>query len=178
MIIRPANNQDAKMYWEHSCRHEQESGRGGDSVFSPFESVKQRSLEEFSNSQLESWNKELTSPGWERTWFLTDEKEIFGDLELGQRPAIESAIHRATLTMGIERNYRGKGYGTKLMEAAIGWARMQPALDWLQLCVFENNAQAKALYKRFGFVEVGTTPDMFRVFGERVADTSMILKLR
>jgi RimJ/RimL family protein N-acetyltransferase len=178
LTVRPAITSDTKFYWEHSRRHEKESGRDGNPIFSPFEKVKSSPIEDFTRSQLESWQKGLSQTGWERTWFLADDLGIYGDLELGQRPAIESALHRATLTMGIEREYRGKGFGEKLMKSAVTWARAQPQLDWLQLCVFEENSPAKTLYKKYGFIEVGSTPDMFRVFGKQISDTSMILKLK
>lgn len=178
LCIRPATKFDAEPYWKHSCRHELESGREGDPIFSPIEEGGKQELEEFVRSQEESWEKPLSEPGWERTWILTDEIDVFGDVELAQRPAVKSALHRATLTIGIERPYRGQGHGSKLMEIAIGWARAQAELDWIQLSVFEGNEAAKALYRKFGFMEVSTTPDMFRLFGRKLADTSMILKLR
>ena len=63
------------------------------------------------------------------------------------------------------------------MADAIQWAKQQQTLSWLQLAVFAHNEPAKALYRKFGFIEVGTTPDMFRVFGKEVTDTAMILRL-
>ncbi|MES2856860.1 MAG: GNAT family N-acetyltransferase, partial [Bdellovibrionota bacterium] len=80
--------------------------------------------------------------------------------------------------MGIERSHRGGGWGTKLMEVAIGWAKEQPSLDWVQLYVFDHNEPAKALYRKFGFEAVGTVEDLFRVHGQRIADTHMVLNIR
>ena len=51
-------------------------------------------------------------------------------------------------------------------------------LDWISLNVFESNPGAKALYSKFGFETSGTTRDMFRVFGQKIDDTEMVLKLR
>lgn len=53
----------------------------------------------------------------------------------------------------------------------------QPTLGWITLSVFENNPPAKALYKKFGFEPVGTTKDLFRVFGKSIDETQMVLKL-
>jgi len=78
--------------------------------------------------------------------------------------------------MGLERTIRSQGWGSNLTIEAVKWARQQPTLDWIALNVFENNLPAKALYKKFGFETVGTTRDIFRVFGQSIDNTEMVLK--
>ncbi len=62
--------------------------------------------------------------------------------------------HVATLGMFVTADRRGRGIGGALMDAAIGWAR-EFAIERVELSVYPNNAAARALYRRFGFVEEG-----------------------
>lgn len=56
--------------------------------------------------------------------------------------------------MLVDRDWRGRGVGSALVQAAIGWARDQ-GLHKLCLEVFAHNAAAIALYRKSGFVEEG-----------------------
>ena len=56
--------------------------------------------------------------------------------------------------MAIAREWRGRGVGSALMEAAIEWAR-ERGLHKLSLGVFAHNAAGLALYRKYGFVEEG-----------------------
>ena len=58
------------------------------------------------------------------------------------------------LGMLVDREWRGRGVGTALLQAAIDWARDQ-GLHKLCLEVFAHNTAAIALYRRCGFVEEG-----------------------
>lgn len=63
--------------------------------------------------------------------------------------------------MAVAREWRGRGVGTALMEAAIAWAR-ERGLHKLSLEVFPHNAAGIALYRKFGFVEEGRRVKHFR----------------
>lgn len=175
--IRLAIPTDAKPHWDHMRRIGHESGRDGDFIFSPHTDF-DTPFEEFEKSYGRKLDGSVLEPGWQRTWVLTDSNGVYGDIHLVHRPPLKSCLHRATLMMGIERSHRGQGFGPKLIDEAVQWAQAQPSLEWLQLYVFEDNTPARALYRKFGFVENGVTPDMFRVHGAKVADISMILRLR
>jgi RimJ/RimL family protein N-acetyltransferase len=56
--------------------------------------------------------------------------------------------------MLVDREWRGYGVGSALLQAAIDWARDQ-ALHKLCLEVFAHNTAAIALYRKCGFVEEG-----------------------
>jgi len=56
--------------------------------------------------------------------------------------------------MLVDRGWRGRGVGSALVQASIGWARDQ-GLHKLCLEVFAHNAAAIALYRKSGFVEEG-----------------------
>lgn len=65
------------------------------------------------------------------------------------------------LGMAVVKEWRGRGVGTALMEAAIRWAR-ERGLHKLSLEVFPHNAAGIALYRKFGFVEEGRRVKQFR----------------
>lgn len=174
--IRLASPSDAHFHWDHYRRIIKESGRDGDTIFTPQEEWSVP-LDDFLKSYEGKLNKSSTDIGWERTWVVADPNGIYGDLQLVHRPPMKSTLHRATLMMGIERSHRRQGFGSRLMVEALSWAKAQPSLEWIQLFVFEGNQPAKRLYNKFGFRENGSTPDMFRVHESQITDTSMILKL-
>ena len=82
--------------------------------------------------------------------------EIVGNLHL-------QATHHGfgIIGMMVSRDWRGRGVGSALMEAAIAWAREQK-LHKLTLDVFAHNESAIALYKKFGFVEEGRRVRQYR----------------
>jgi RimJ/RimL family protein N-acetyltransferase len=63
--------------------------------------------------------------------------------------------------MHVDRGWRGRGVGTVLLAAAIGWARDQ-GMHKLCLEVFPHNSAAIALYRRCGFVEGGQRVQQYR----------------
>jgi RimJ/RimL family protein N-acetyltransferase len=63
--------------------------------------------------------------------------------------------HVATLGMFVDRGWRGLGVGTALMREALRWARAV-GVEKIELTVYPGNETARALYRRFGFVEEGT----------------------
>jgi RimJ/RimL family protein N-acetyltransferase len=63
--------------------------------------------------------------------------------------------------MAVARDWRGRGVGSALFEAAIPWAR-ERGVHKLSLSVFAHNAAGIALYKKFGFVEEGRRVKHFR----------------
>jgi len=60
----------------------------------------------------------------------------------------------AEVGMAVARDWRGRGVGSALLAAAIDWAS-ERGLHKLCLSVFPHNEAAKALYRKFGFVEEG-----------------------
>jgi len=58
------------------------------------------------------------------------------------------------LGMMVAAGWRGRGVGTALVAAAIGWARGR-GLHKLALSVFPHNQAAIALYRKLGFIEEG-----------------------
>jgi RimJ/RimL family protein N-acetyltransferase len=67
---------------------------------------------------------------------------------------LESGFGFGEIGMLVDRDRRGHGVGTRLVEAAIEWARVR-GLHKLTLSVFPHNTAAIGLYRKFGFVEEG-----------------------
>jgi RimJ/RimL family protein N-acetyltransferase len=65
------------------------------------------------------------------------------------------------LGMLVDRAWRGRGVGSALVAAAIGWAGSH-GLHRLSLEVFAHNTAAIALYRRCGFVEEGRRAQQYR----------------
>jgi RimJ/RimL family protein N-acetyltransferase len=67
----------------------------------------------------------------------------------------------ADIGMNVDRDWRGHGVGTALMQAAIELARSQ-GLHKLCLEVYPHNAAGIALYAKCGFVEEGRRIHQYR----------------
>jgi [ribosomal protein S18]-alanine N-acetyltransferase len=65
------------------------------------------------------------------------------------------------LGMLVDREWRGRGVGSALLQAAIAWAR-EHGLHKLSLEVFAHNTSAIALYRKCGFVEEGRRVKHYR----------------
>jgi RimJ/RimL family protein N-acetyltransferase len=72
--------------------------------------------------------------------------------------------------MLVDRDWRGRGVGSALVQAAIGLAREQ-GLHKLSLEVFAHNAAGIALYRKCGFVEEGRRVRQYRRASGELWDT-------
>ncbi|MBK8252082.1 MAG: GNAT family N-acetyltransferase [Polyangiaceae bacterium] len=176
LSIVPAQLRDTGEYSSFIVQHMAESGQNGSPVFAPGHKP---SREDVRDHAALRWSKKLTEPAWGRAFLLVNKTHnIFGHIELRGGRLI-SELHRASLGMGILRSHVGRGYGTRLLEYALFWARSQPQLAWVDLGVFEGNEPAFRLYKRAGFVVEYTRQDAFRLAnGRSVNDIWMTLQLR
>jgi RimJ/RimL family protein N-acetyltransferase len=170
-----ASGGDADAYARHVVEHMAESGSGGSPHFALARSWQR---DEVKAHLLARLSRELWEPLWGRAWVLVapDGEEVVGHLELrgGRVPA---EMHRATLGMGIARRFTGQGHGRRLVETAVKWAK-KAELAWIDLGVFSENEPARKLYRRMGFVEIGTRRDAFRLdAGVEVDDVLMTLEL-
>ena len=68
--------------------------------------------------------------------------------------------HRAEFGVSIEKAYYGKGIGTALTQVCIECAKTA-GYRQLELEVVAENTNAIALYKKFGFTEIGRNPRGF-----------------
>jgi RimJ/RimL family protein N-acetyltransferase len=193
LVIRAAKVSDAARLIEHLYRHLAESGKQGSPVFgfppalSPAEAIERLS---------EGYGRPLTELGWERAFVLVEPTDpavpggqrgseppsegagnIVGHCEL-RTDGLPVRQHRATLGMGLERSFTGRGLGGRLLDAVLTFAERATTLRWIDLGVFVGNEPALRLYQRFGFVETGRVRDMFRLAdGTSIDDVQMSLAL-
>jgi ribosomal protein S18 acetylase RimI-like enzyme len=82
----------------------------------------------------------------------------------------EKARHKATLFgMYVSTDFRQRGLGMALVQAAVDEAQKRPALKLVQLTVTAGNDAAFNLYQRCGFIQYGLEPLAVRV-GEEYFD--------
>jgi RimJ/RimL family protein N-acetyltransferase len=171
--IRALTLDDLMRFQEHMVRIRAESGRGGDAPFTPVTPADRRDP----TVDVEAFARALTEPKWRRAFGLvTEEGEIVGATEL-KGDEFRAGLHRCELGIGIERPYRRLGFGRRLIESAIEFARVSGTIEWIDLFVFGHNVAARALYKNLGFKEGGTVADRFRIDGRSVDDVIMSLKI-
>jgi ribosomal protein S18 acetylase RimI-like enzyme len=84
--------------------------------------------------------------------------------------------HRGVLGMGVVPEYRGRGVGRALVEAALAAAR-RSGLARIDLEVRADNAAAIGLYRAVGFAVEGVKRDALRLGGARFDLVAMALHL-
>jgi RimJ/RimL family protein N-acetyltransferase len=99
------------------------------------------------------------------TFVAAADGEVIGSIHVGT-----SGHGFGEIGMAIAREWRGRGVGSALMEAAIDWAREQ-GLHKLSLGVFAHNTAGLALYRKYGFVEEGRRVKHYRRQNGELWDT-------
>ena len=80
--------------------------------------------------------------------------------------------HSAYIVIGILKDYRGKGIGTKLFEGLEQWA-FNHNIHRLELTVVTRNKAGLSLYKKVGFEIEGTKRHSLFIDGEFVDEYDM-----
>lgn len=80
--------------------------------------------------------------------------------------------HAVYIVIGILKDYRGQGIGTKLFVRLEEWARDR-GLHRLELTTVTKNGPGVALYKKMGFEIEGTKRDSLFIDGEYVDEYYM-----
>lgn len=167
---------DFKRWAAHLNRQIAESGRGGRPFFSPMETVDFESPERRARFE-KGLSTPLPDPSWMRIWAVeSPEAHFIAHLDLSGS-SIPTEKHRATLGIGVEENFYRQGIGRNLMLEAIQFAKHNH-IEWIDLSVFSDNHPAIALYRSFGFAEVGRRVDRFRIHGRSVDDVMMTLRIK
>lgn len=84
---------------------------------------------------------------------LVDDDDIIGHLIL-RNPTEDKSVIRLGFII-VDNNLRGKGYGKKLLEFGIKYAKEELKAKTINLGVFKNNEGAYKCYTSMGFKEVG-----------------------
>lgn len=80
--------------------------------------------------------------------------------------------HSVYIVIGILKDYRGRGIGTRLFEQLEDWAT-QRKIRRLELTTVTGNIAGVALYKKMGFIVEGTKTDSLLIAGEFVDEYYM-----
>lgn len=83
--------------------------------------------------------------------------------------------HVASLGISVRKDFWHMGIGFALMDMMIEWAKSTGIIRKINLSVRGDNANAIALYKKYGFVYVGTLHDEIRIVDESVDIDAMEL---
>lgn len=85
--------------------------------------------------------------------------------------------HVGSLHINVLKPFRGNGIGTSMLKQLFEWAKHDPVIEKIGLGVFENNARAIDLYKKFGFVEEGRRVREIKMGPDEYVDSILMYKL-
>ncbi len=176
MNVRPLTIGEVDTYLRHVAVVDAGSGRDGAGHSHPYSESEPFDVEVGREREVTRWSTEIDDPEWRRAWGLFDRDQLVGHLYLAGG-SLRSELHRADLGMGVVASHRRMGGGSALLASAIDWARSRRTIVWIDLGVFSDNPGARALYARHGFLQLGRTPDRFRVDGQSLDDTQMALNV-
>ena len=113
---------------------------------------------------LSTWNPpaklrtQIADPDWAIMLVRDDAGAIIGYAKMGpldfELPAEQPTDNAVELhQIYLAEAAKGTGVAAALMDWGIGWARERAAI--LYLTVFTDNPRAQAVYRRYGFYDVG-----------------------
>ena len=105
---------------------------------------------------------------------LEDNNKIIGHLILRKPNKDYNAIRMGFII--VDNTIRGKGYGKKLIEEAIKYAKNILKAEEINLGVFTNNESAMNCYKSVGFELVNIEKNAYQFYDEKWDCAEMILK--
>lgn len=104
--------------------------------------------------------------------------EVVGNCQISRYGSMKTS-HRATIAIGILKEYWNMGIGSSMFREMIAAARQDPDISIAELDFVEGNVRAKALYEKFGFEIVGERPNAFKLKdGRLLREYFMQLRIR
>ncbi|NLL63148.1 MAG: GNAT family N-acetyltransferase [Ruminococcaceae bacterium] len=104
--------------------------------------------------------------------------KIAGNCAINCEPYMKTK-HRASLAIGLLREFWNQGIGTKLFQRLIEIAEQNKDLIQLELDFIEGNERGQALYEKMGFKIVGVKPNAVRLKnGTLLNEYSMIREIK
>jgi RimJ/RimL family protein N-acetyltransferase len=98
--------------------------------------------------------------------------QLVGELTLRSISPRPQVRHVATLGMSVKSDWRRKGVGRELVQAALEWAP-SAGIKRVELYVYARNAPAIALYEALGFEHEGRRRGYIREGNEYIDDLVM-----
>ena len=165
--VVPLGADQVEAFQPHFERHVAESGRG-EAVFMPFSPDGSDGPKGLDAGLL---RRPLSEPDWQRLWVAEDVTagEIVGHVDL-KGDFLRAGLHRCHLGLGVERAYRRRGLGRRLVEVAVDFARREETLAWIDLKVFAHNAGARALYESVGMTAIRQYEEYVLAMGSSAPD--------
>jgi RimJ/RimL family protein N-acetyltransferase len=144
-IIREARREDAAQLVEFVTRLSQEKG-----IYILIQEGEFTMTVEEEADLLESFAATDNMAYFVAEAITKDGGQIVGGLNIrgGKR---RSTRHSGMLGISIGAGWRNQGIGSRMMEAAIQWARASGVITRLELMVFAENQPAIHLYEKYGF---------------------------
>ncbi|MBI4260792.1 MAG: GNAT family N-acetyltransferase [Actinobacteria bacterium] len=138
--VRPARPRDARSFLEMFA------GVAAERRFVRTEQVRRK---------LRGYRKLFRSPRTdEHCWIVAvHEGRVIGNVSIS-REGHPVNRHVATLGMAIAAAWRRRGIGAALLAEGLRWAA-EVGVEKVALAVYPGNEGARALYRKFGFVEEG-----------------------
>ncbi len=145
IVIRPATLDDAAGVGQH--HHEISLETDIDVPMRPGDMPMDR-------ESLERYIEHFTEPDNSTAIVAEVDGKIVGLLlAQGGKPRIFQ--HVLEIGIAVNREYRGQGIGTRLMQAIIEWAQASEVIKRVQLDVYTRNQGAIKMYERLGFANEG-----------------------
>jgi RimJ/RimL family protein N-acetyltransferase len=148
--------------------------RDGEGMIFSLDEYAARETQESVRKQIETQaahESGLILLAWERD-------RLLGELTL-QSGKPRSRRHAAVLGISLATSARGLGLGALMLGEALDFVRVKTRLERIELGVLADNHRARALYRKFGFVEEGCRRGAFKFeSGERVDDIAMALHIQ
>ncbi|MEI6039786.1 MAG: GNAT family protein [Candidatus Berkelbacteria bacterium] len=136
--------------------------------FDPGKKIMREDEEKWLATQIERNTKGISS----LRWVIFDGK-IIGSVDIYHGMNVRE-YHIGTIGIMVDRDFRGEGLGTFLMEMIFDCGRKM-GLRTAILDVFSDNEPARALYAKVGMKEYGILPDgLYR--NKRFSDKIMLSK--
>lgn len=83
--------------------------------------------------------------------------ELAGNCSVNPLGPMRRLTHRGSVAIALKKDYWGRGIATSMLEYLFALSKVA-GYERLELGVIEGNAQAKHLYEKVGFVEIGRVP--------------------
>lgn len=176
ILIRKLKRTEIEKYVVHLHAHMSESGIDN-IIYTPYSRSHRHDFEKLKEGITKRFSTSISKVNWERVFVAVENNKFVGHLDL-RGAHIESSLHRCRLGMGLDREYRARGLGSKLISYAIDWIKKETTVEYIDLYTFSHNKPAILLYKKAGFKLIGSAVDMFRVDGKSICDYQMTKKIK
>jgi RimJ/RimL family protein N-acetyltransferase len=169
ILVRKLTIADAEQY--RSCRLD--ALRDAPTAFlTSYEEEKLRTIDTFRERLQEQENRSDNA-----TFGAFDGDRLIGLTGIFREVRLRRQHKMYIVSVFVRPEYRGKGVGDSLIEAAISHARTVDGVEHIELSVSSDNIAARTLYVSHGFMLWGTEPSFKKVNGVDYNEDNMTLKL-